>query len=166
MIFTDETLDYFLLLQSNVRASVAESLSETPYTYSQESFFNAYEALYQLWIKRKSQRQIMQTYSISRLTLKKWEENFIRFGVLGLFPSLSFVDINSKLEQLVVLIKSARPHESSSHALRLSKAFNIKDVNLQKIRLIQRCHGYGQRRDELDINFFKGLQRILRWTGF
>ena len=161
MIFTDETLDYFLLLQSNVRASVAESLSETPYTYSQEFFFNAYEALYQLWVKRKSQRHIMQTYSISRVTLKKWEENFITFGVLGLFPSLSFVEINAKLEQLVVLIKSARPHESSSHALRLCKAFNIKNVSLQKIRLIQRCHGYGQRRDELDVNFFKGLQQIL-----
>lgn len=161
MVFTEETLDYFLLLQSRVRAAVTESRSETPYLYANESFFIAYDTLYQLWIKRKSQRHLIQLHSISRKTLKQWEENFITYGVLGLLPSLSFIDIDSKLEQLVVLIKSARPHETSSHAFRLSKALHINDATLKKIRLIQRCHGYGQRLDNRDIKFYEDLQRIL-----
>jgi len=72
----------------------------------------------------------------------------------GLLPELSFVDIDSRLEQLIVLIKLSRPHERSSHALRLAEALGIPGGSLEQIRLVQRCHGYGQRMNEKDIEYF------------
>lgn len=161
MIFTDETLNYFLLVQSKVRSAVADSRSETPFFYEDEIFFKAYEALYNIWVRRQSQRQVAKLFSVSRETLKVWERNFVDVGTIGLLPSLSFIEVDNRLERLVVLVKSARPHENSSHALRLANALKINDVTLNKIRLIQRCYGYGQRFDDSDIAFFKGLQRIL-----
>ena len=71
------------------------------------------------------------------------------------------MDIDSRLEQLIVLIKRARPHERSSHALRLSEALGIPGGGLEIIRLVQRCHGYGHRMGDKEIVYFKDLQHIL-----
>lgn len=160
MVFTDSTRDLFLLVQSRVRAALAMSRSQAPFAYEGEPFFDSYEALYQLWVKRQSQREIAKLFSVSRTTIKKWEEDFMTHGALGLLPSLSFVEIDSRLERLVVLIKIAWPHENSSHALRLAQALELPGATLEHIRLIQRSHGYGQRLDQNDIQFFNGLQQI------
>jgi len=93
--------------------------------------------------------------------LKQWETSFVDYGAVGLLPEFSFVDIDPRLEQLIVLIKSSRPHERASYALRLANALQIPGADLELIRLAQRCHGYGQRMDQKDIVYFKGLQHIL-----
>ena len=161
MVFTDSTWKYFAQIPFRVRAALAYSQSSVPFGYEEELFFKSYDALCRIWVNRKTQRAIADSHSISRQTLKEWESSFIDHGAVGLLPELSFVDIDSRLEQLIVLIKLSRPHERSSHALRLAEALGIPGGSLEQIRLVQRCHGYGQRMNEKDIEYFKGLQHIL-----
>lgn len=103
---------------------------------------------------------------MSWTTLKEWEENFVTSGTIGLLPQLSFVELDPRLERLVVLVKSARPHENSSLALRLAEALKLPDATLDHIRLIQRCYGYGQRLDENDVRFYHGLQHLLAAVAY
>jgi len=160
MVFTDTTSNYFNVLQYKVRRSLSESQSETPFYYDEEKFFTAYEALHHAWAKGQSKRQIAESLSIRRSTLKEWEKDFVAYGAMGLLPLLSLVDVDSQLERLVVLIKSARPHETSSYALRLADALELPGATLDIIRKIQRCHGFGHRLDDKDISFYKGLQQV------
>ena len=161
MVFTDSTWKYFAQIPFRVRAALAYPQSSVPFGYEEELFFKSYDALCRIWVNRKTQRAIADSHSISRQTLKEWESSFIDHGAVGLLPELSFVDIDSRLEQLIILIKLSRPHERSSHALRLAEALGIPGGSLEQIRLVQRCHGYGQRMNEKDIEYFKGLQHIL-----
>jgi hypothetical protein len=93
--------------------------------------------------------------------LLKWEVEFINHGAIGLLPNLSQIQIDPKLEKLIVLVKSSRPHERANYTLKLANALNISGATLDIIRRTQRCHGYGQRLDERDIEFYSGLQHIL-----
>jgi len=161
MVFTDATWKYFSLIQYRVRRAMAQSQSSVPFFYEDESFFGSYNALYEVWIKRRSQRQVVESLNISRKTLKKWERNFVDYGALGLLPELSYVQIEPDLERLIILIKSCRPHERSNFALRLAKALEIPGASLDLIRHVQRCYGYGQRLDHTDIQFCQGLQHLL-----
>jgi len=161
MVLTDSTWKYFAQIPFRVRAAIANSRSSVPFEYEDEPFFNSYNALYSVWVGRKPQRAVANSHSISRQTLKKWDTTFVDYGAIGLLSGLSFVNIDPQLEQLIVLIKSSRPHERASHALRLAEALQIPGANLELIRLVQRCHGYGQRMDMKDIEYFKSLQHIL-----
>ena len=161
MVLTESSWKYFAQIPFRIRAGLANSQSSVPFKYEDESFFTSYDALYRIWVKRQSQRAVINSYNISKQTLKKWENSFVEYGAVGLLPELSFIDINPQLEQLILLIKSSRPHERASHALRLAEALQIPGSDLNLIRLTQRCHGYGQRMGQEDIEYFKGLQHIL-----
>ena len=161
MVFTDSTWKYFALIPFRTRSALAQSHSSVPFQYDDEPFFKSYDALSCVWADRTSQRTVADSHSISRKTLKKWETAFVDYGTVGLLPELSFVDIDIRLERLIVLIKASRPHERASHALRLAEALEIPGAGLELIRLVQRCHGFGQRMNQKDIDYFKGLQHIL-----
>lgn len=161
MVFTDSTYKYFAQTPFRVRAALAHCQSSVPFEYEGELFFKSYDALCRIWVNRKTQRAVADSHSVSRQTLKEWETSFIDYGAVGLLPELPFINIDSWLEQLIVLIKLSRPHERSSHALRLAEALEIPGADLEQIRQVQRCHGYGQRMNEKDIEYFKGLQHIL-----
>lgn len=161
MVFTDVTWKFFSLIQYRVRKAVAQSQSSVPFIYEDEPFFRSYNALHEVWVKRRSQREVCDSLNVSRKTLKKWETSFVDYGALGLLPELSYVQIEPDLERLIILTKSSRPHERSNLALRLAAALEIPDASLDLIRQVQRCYGYGQRMDEKDIEFCYGLQRIL-----
>lgn len=161
MVFTDITWKYFSLIPFKVRAAMAESKAYVPFNYKDETFFIYYDALHKIWVKRQSQRMVAKYLSISRNTLKKWETHFVNHGTIGLLPELSYVDVDSRLEKLTILIKSCRPHENASLALKLADALEIPGASLEIIRQIQRCYGYGHRLDNNDIQYFSGLQHIL-----
>lgn len=161
MVFTDCTWKYFSQIPFRVRAALANSPSSVPFEYEDEPFFQSYDTLYAVWVDRKSQRTVADYHRISRQKLKDWEQSFMDYGAVGLLPELSFVPIDSRLERLIILIKQCRPHERSSHALRLAEALEIPGGNLEKIRLVQRCHGYGHRMSDADIAYFQDLQHIL-----
>ena len=161
MVFTDSTWKYFSLIPFKIRAAMAKSNCFVPFTYEDESFFKSYEALYQLWVKRLPQKKVAQSFRISKATLKRWEDNFLCHGAIGLLPKLSYVRVDAQLEKLVILIKSCRSHESASLALRLAEALEIPGASLALIRRIQRCYGYGQRLDHKDVQYYHGLQHTL-----
>ncbi|MBL0716808.1 MAG: transposase [Desulfosarcina sp.] len=161
MVPTETTLKYFAKIPFRVRSALAQSKSSVTFEYKDEPFFTSYEALYQIWVKRKSQRSVAESSNISRKTLKEWENGFTEYGSLGLLPGLSFIDVDPQLEKLIILIKSARPHERANYAPRLANALEIPGVDLELVRMVQRCHGYGQRMGEGDIAYYQGLQHIL-----
>ena len=76
MLLTDATKNYFLLIPSNIRHAMARSTLIIPFEYYEEPFFQAYRCLYQLWVKRATQKSIIEQESISKQTLNEWEENF------------------------------------------------------------------------------------------
>jgi hypothetical protein len=166
MVFTESTRKYFSLIPFKVRTAMARDNSAVPFAYENEPFFTAYKALYELWVKRQPQKTVAESFSTARSTLKEWETRFVRHGAMGLLPKLSYVHVDPQLEKLVILIKSSRPHESASYALRLAKALNIPGASLELIRQIQRCYGYGQRLDEEDVRYYHGLQHVLRSVAF
>ena len=125
MVFTDSTQKYFSLIPFKIRAAMAKDNLSVPFAYENESFFTAYEALYQLWIKRQTQKVVVGSFRIAKDSLKKWEDRFTWHGAMGLLPKLSYVHVDPQLEKLVILIKSCRPHESASYALRMAEALNI-----------------------------------------
>ena len=161
MVFTDATWKYFSLIPFKVRAAMAASSACVPFDYKDELFFRSYDTLHKIWFKRQSQRMLAERLRISRDTLKEWEKHFVDHGTVGLLPEPSYVAVDPRVEKLTILIKSCRPHESASLALRLSTALEIPGASLELIRQIQRCYGYGQRLDDNDIRYFSGLQHIL-----
>jgi hypothetical protein len=161
MVFTESTCKYFSQIPFRVRSALAHAKSSVPFEYDDEPFFKSYDTLYQVWVKRKSQRLVSESQSINRQTFKNWETRFVDYGTVGLLPELSFVKIEPRLENLIVLITSSRPHERANYALRLANALQIPGANLELIRLVQRCHGYGQRMNKKDIEYFSDLQHTL-----
>ncbi len=162
MIFSDSTIAYFSSIGPKVRSAFANSLSTTPYYYEDEPFHTAYEVIAKIWKKRETMRHVSGEKEISRVTIKKWESDFVSFGAIGLLPKTAHVvGVDDRLERLVVLIKLARIHENCSHALRLADALKIPDANLEICRHIQRCYGYGQGLDKNDQEYYFELQKIL-----
>ncbi len=161
MVFTDTTFKFFSILQSNVRAALASSVSDIPYAYEGESFFNSYEILQQIWCQRKSQREVAKSALISRATLRQWEADFVQYGAVGLLSEISYLKVDPRLEALTRLVRAARPHANSSYILQLAEALQIQGVTLEIIHQVQRSYGYGQRLDSEDVGFFADLQKIL-----
>ncbi len=166
MVFTDTAIKYFSLIGSQVRAGFAESNSATPFYYEDEPFHIAYEVITQIWKRRKSIRSLSEEHGISRDTVKRWQQDFVRYGAIGLLAEISYIAVDSLLERLVVLIKTVRKHEHSNYALRLAEALEIPGASLDIIRRIHRCWGYGQRHDDNDREFYSGLQKIMASIEF
>jgi len=79
-----------------IRAAVAESKSDTPFFYQDEPFFEAYEALDKVWVKRISQKEVARSLNIGWDKLKQWELSFLDYGTIGLLPQLSYVKLVSR----------------------------------------------------------------------
>ncbi|MCP4410315.1 MAG: hypothetical protein GY807_21725 [Gammaproteobacteria bacterium] len=161
MILTDTAIQLFSLIQAHVRSALAILPSDIPFRYEGEPFFSAYEALYRIWRKRESQRYVAAELGVGRSTLKEWEKAFVEYGAIGLLSCPPLVDVDLRLERLVVLAKQARPHTHSGHILTLARALRLPGATIELIRRIQRSHGYGQRQDKEDLDFYRDLQRIL-----
>ncbi len=83
MVFTDSVFKYFSLIQGRIRKEIVGSDSVAPFEYEDEPFFKAYQSIYETWKKRKSQRETAASLKISRDTLKKWEDGFVKYGTMG-----------------------------------------------------------------------------------
>jgi len=161
VVLTDSALQYFLSIPFRVRAAFAGSQAIAPFIYADEPFFADYLAVEKLRAKGKSQRLVSGEFGIGRERLGVLDDLFEKHGTVGLLPEIGRVEVDPRLEQLAVLVKSARPHEHASLALRLANALEIPGASLEVIRQIQRCHGYGQMLDAGDLAYCKGLQHIL-----
>jgi hypothetical protein len=161
VVFTDSTFRTFALIPALVRAATAEQQTHTPYRYENEPFFQAYDALFLIWRKRESQRKVSAQLGIGRDTIRGWEDAFVRHGAIGFLRMPAVVEVDPRLERLVLLVRQARPKTGSAHISTLAQALGIPGADMDVIRRIQRSHGYGQRQDETDRAFYAGLQKIL-----
>jgi len=144
MILTDTASKYFSLIPFKVRAAAAKHQAPALFTYEDEDFFVAYEALGRRRVKGGSQRSVANDLCIGRDHLRLLESRFNKHGTIGLLPEVGKIDVDPRLERLAVLVKSARPHEHASLTLRLADALEIPGASLNTIRNIQRSYGYGQ----------------------
>lgn len=161
VVFTDSTFHTFALIPARVRAATTEQQTQTPYRYDNEPFFQAYDALFGIWKKRASQRKVSAQFGIGRDTIRGWEDTFVRHGTIGFLRMPGLVEVDHRLERLVLLVRQARPKTGSAHISTLAQALGIAGADLDVIRRIQRSHGYGQRQDETDLAFYAGWQKIL-----
>jgi len=161
MIFTCNSFKSIAKIQSNVRTGMTRTQSSVPYEYPKELFFTAYEAIRRVWVGRESQRNVADSMGVSRNTLKEWDQAFETFGAIGLLQMPSTIEVDKRLEKLVVLVKTARPHAGNRSILTLAEALRIPEATLELISSVQRSHGYGQRLNENDVVWFGRLQRIL-----
>jgi hypothetical protein len=166
MILADSSFDFFSVIQNRVRSSFDNKKINIPYRYEGESFFQSYESIFRVWKKRESQRYVTNQLGISRTTFKELESSFMQQGVIGLLSLQGVVEVDPLLERLVILVNEARPHTNSGHIQTLANALQIPDVNIEVIRRIQRSHGYGQRQNETDRNFYSGLQKIFESISY
>ncbi len=114
MVFTDSTFRTFSLIHALVRVATAEQQTQTPYRYNNEPFFQVYDALFRTWKKRESQRKVSAELGIGRDTIRGWEAAFLRHGAIGFLRLPSLVEVDARLERLVVLVRQARPKTGSS----------------------------------------------------
>lgn len=161
MLLTDSALQYFLSIPFKVRAACAEGQAIAPFAYADEPFFSEYMAVEKLRAQGKSQRLVAEEFGIGRERLSALDSSFVQLGMVGLLPEIGTIEVDPRLEQLAVLVKSARPHEHASLVLRLANALEIPGASLELIRQIHRCHGYGQMLDAGDLAYYKALQHIL-----
>ena len=126
MVFTDSTQKYFSLIPFKIRAAMAKDNLSVPFAYENESFFITYEALYQLWVKRQIAKGGRRIYAYCQRHLKEMGRSFYKVWGDGAFAEVVVCNrVDQQLEKLVILIKSCRPHESASYALRMAEALNI-----------------------------------------
>ncbi len=161
VVLTDSSFRTFSLIPALVRAATAKQHTPTPYHYDNEPFFQAYDTLWRIWKKRESQRNVSAELGIGRDTLRGWENSFLRYGAVGFLRMPSLVEVDARLERLVLLVRQARPKTGSAHIVTLAQALGLPGVDIEVIRRIQRSHGYGQRQDDTDLAFYAGLQKIL-----
>ena len=161
VVFTDSTFRTFALIPALVRAATAEQQTHTPYRYENEPFFQAYDALFLIWRKRESQRKVSAQLGVGRDTIRGWEDAFVRHGAIGFLRMPAVVEVDPRLERLVLLVRQARPKTGSAPISTLAQALGIPGADMDVIRRIQRSHGYGQRQDETDRAFYASLQKIL-----
>jgi hypothetical protein len=161
VVFTDSTFRTFSIVPALVRVATAEQQTQTPYRYENEPFFPVYDALFRIWKKRESQRKVAAEFGLGRDTLRGWEDAFLRHGAIGFLRIPGLVEVDPRLERLVLLVRQARPKTGSAHISTLAQALGIPGADMDVIRRIQRSHGYGQRQDETDRAFYAGLQKIL-----
>ena len=161
VVFTDSTFHTFAIVHGLVRSAATQKQTPTPFLYENEPFFQTYDALFRIWRKRESQRKVSVESGVGRDTIRGWEEAFLRQGAIGFLQIPGHVEVDPRLERLVLLARQARPKTGSAHILTLARALGIADVDIEVIRRIQRSHGYGQRQDEKDLAFYAGLQKIM-----
>ncbi len=65
MVLTESSWKYFAQIPFRIRAGLANSQSSVPFKYEDESFFTSYDVLYRIWVKRQSQRAVINSYNIS-----------------------------------------------------------------------------------------------------
>jgi hypothetical protein len=161
MVPTDLAMQSIMSLQSRVRATLARSTVDTPYEYAEESFFQRYELMRDVWLGHKSQRDAANDSSCGRHTIKELDGLMEKLGVIALLPDIELLSVDPLLERLAVLLKRARPHENGSVVLTLTNALGIPGATLDIVHAIHRAHGIGQRLDSQDVEYFSGLQKIL-----
>ena len=163
MILPKQTIDYFKLISSKVNKGKVLNKSENPYMIENDQTIRNYECIRDVWHCSNSISGTCEKHDISRTTYYQLENNFVDYGLPGLFYIPHTLRNEPALEKLVLLIKQSRPSLSHIAILRLAQCLPlIKDkANLDIISSILTSYGHGQSSLDSDPHFWGRIQRSL-----
>jgi ACT domain-containing protein len=163
MILPKATIDYFKLLSSKVNKGKAQKKTDNPYMIQDDQTILNYECIRDVWYCSKSISSTCKKHNISRTTYYQLENNFVNYGLPGLFYFPRNICEEVILEKFVLLIKECRPSLSQIAILRLVQCLPLtKDkANPEIISSILTSYGYGQSHLESDTHFWGRIQRSL-----
>jgi hypothetical protein len=163
MIFSRDTVKYFKSIGSMAIQGMAQKKAKTPYFLDDDLVISNYECIRDVWHDKSSITDACNRHSIPRSTYYMLEEEFIKFGVPGLFPIMKQVMQFPKVEELVLLVKNARPSITNIGVVRIAQALPVtkEDVNLDLVSEVLISHGISGNDIPSDRDFFSKLQRIM-----
>lgn len=142
---------------------IARNKAKTPYFLADDIVISNYECIRDVWHDKSTITDACNKHGIGRSTYYMLEYEFIKFGVLGLFPTMKQIKQFSKLEELVLMVKNARPSVTNLGIMRIAQALPVtqSDVSLELISDILSSHGISGSDIASDRDFFSKLQRIM-----
>lgn len=163
MILTTKSRECFSLLQSKVSQAMAQFGSTTPYFIEEDPVIRCYEMIREVWHDRISILKVCEKYNFSRSQFYEKENNFITYGVAGLFPIVKEHFEFPELEDLVILVNEARPSLSQQAILRIAESLpsTQEDANPESISNILASHGRSATAQQADKCFWGRIQRTL-----
>ncbi len=163
MILPKQTIEYFKLLSSNVNKGKVLKNTDNPYIIQDDQTIRNYECLRDVWYCSNSISGTCKKHNISRTTYYELENNFVNYGLPGLFYVPRTICEETVLEKFVLLIKECRPSLSQIAILRLVQCLPLtKDrAKPEVISSILISYGYGQSYLESDPYFWGRIQRSL-----
>jgi hypothetical protein len=125
MILSPKSRNYFKFLQAKVSQGMARHGSRTPYLLDDDPIIRNYEIIHKVWSERAAINKVCLENKISRSQYYEKEDDFVRYGVLGLFPEIKTVTFSPDLERLTIMVSNARPSLSQQAILRVAEAVPI-----------------------------------------
>lgn len=163
MILSDSEISYFKEIQSKVLQGAASLKSGKPYLVRDDPVLRNYECIRRVWHECVPIKKVCADIGISRTNYYRLECQFVDHGLPGLFPLSLSENENSELEQLVVIVKSARSSLSVQSLLRIAEAVPVTDAmaSLENISQILKSFGLTKGAMPIEKDFFARIQRIM-----
>lgn len=164
MIFTNAFIKYMSAIPTKIASAKAHHCVTSPYHIQKDPVITAYESIRSVWHDGVSVKQTCLQYDISRTQYYKIEEQFINFGIAGLFQITQHYTEIPELESLAVILKKARPSLSHIELFRFAQAVPITSSLAQKrtIAKILNSYGLGFSSIESDKQYWAKIQRIVQ----
>ena len=167
MIFTERQVQYLAQLPSTVAHALPKARNPDVPFFLNDAVIDNYELLRAVWVEGKSIRAACRRNRQSRTEFYQLENEFVRHGVVAVYPDLGSRDQHPKLERLALLVKKTRTTATETAILRLAEALRIDPLpSLHTIGHVLHCHGMGNTRDESDRQYWEGLQEIVQAIGW
>ncbi|ETR67702.1 MAG: hypothetical protein OMM_05000 [Candidatus Magnetoglobus multicellularis str. Araruama] len=163
MILSKEATNYISSLNSRVNQILIQT-GKLLYPIENDELLNQYECLRHIWVDEVPVKDGCIKFNIPRSSYYKFEKVFVDFGLPGLLFLPHIPKQFPDLEQLVILIKKARPSLSYTSILRITQAVPLtrEYTTLSLISSILQSYGYGLSSMKSDIDFWNNVQRRLK----
>jgi hypothetical protein len=163
MILSHKSREYFKFLQAKVSQAMARQGSHTPYFLDDDPVIKNYEIIREVWFDGTSIQHTCQRHNLSRSQYYEKENNFIHYGVLGLFPEIKTLRCSSELERLILMVSDARPSLSQQSILRVAEAVPLTamEADIDSISDILASYGRSPSDQPADRHFWDRIQRTL-----
>jgi hypothetical protein len=167
MIFSYTTIEYFRQIEAKAVQAMAKYDAATPYWIADDPVIGHYECLREVWERRKPIKAACIEYQLFRSQYYEMEKQFVRHGLVGLFPRFNGVTQFLNLEKLVLVVKEAKPKISQQAILRIAQAVPLtnSEADADVISAILQSHGIGLSDRSTDKLFWERIQRTSQQLG-
>ena len=164
MIFTQEIMKYFERIASKVQQALGQSQAKVPYFIIEDDIIMKYECLRSVWSDGLPIKTACSRYEIPRSSYYEAENNFVTYGIAGLFPVFDNGQPQvAELEKFVIMVKDARPSLTNTAIHRIAQAVPITKefADVETVGRILTSYGCGISSLESDKFFWGRIQRTL-----